>query len=141
MTNKVMIGAFVLATVLAGASARADVIDEFQALCLSHLDQPAGSKKAAAKRGYAPVDLGKGSFMASNRKIDTTLQVNAFTRHSYECAVTTSDVADPKALKARFFQSLGVKAKGNRVAAKVGSQTYTFEFNTTGGEALVVYRD
>ncbi len=121
--------------------AHADVIDTFRGTCLTGIGNADGIRTLGAKMGFDMTKLSAGSYMGNKSSTDESLQINAFTSHKFECAVTTSDVADPKALEARFFQAIGLKPSGSKASGRVNGTTYTFAYNTHGGEALVVYAD
>lgn len=73
-------------------------------------------------------------------RTDESVQVNVFTKAAFECAVTTSDVADPEALRAQFFAALGISSPKSQVKAKIKGRSYSIKFDTNGGEALVIAR-
>ncbi len=77
--------------------------------------------------------------MGVRKKTDETLQINVATNHKFECAVTTSDMANPEQVRASFFKSLGLKPKGATAKGTIGGTTYTFLHDTRGGEAFVMY--
>jgi hypothetical protein len=125
---------------LLGTAANADTIGTFKKTCLAHLGNPSAIIKAGSRNGFKKsLDLGGLGWIGSNKKTDLTLQVNAFTKHKFECAVTSPDVNDPKALGAAFFSELGLKPKRGAATGKVNGVTYVFMHDTKGGEALVVY--
>ncbi len=131
----------VIAAVALPLAATAGPVETFRSICFAHLSDPAAIEKAAKKAGFDMTPLGQGSAMGARAKTDETVQINAFTSHKFECAVTTSDVADPAALGAKFFTALGLNAKGSKARAKANGQTYTFMHDTKGGEAFVVFAD
>lgn len=122
-------------------SAIAGPIDTFRSLCMSHLGDPAAIAQAGKAAGFTLTEIGAGSFMGSRDSTDESLQINAFTSHKFECAVTTSDVADPNALRDQFFQSIGIPHNSGEARGAVAGRTYTFKHDTNGGEALVVFAD
>lgn len=129
-------GLAVLAT-----SAAADPIATFRATCMGALGNPAAIAQAGTAAGFQMTEIGAGSFMGSRASTDESLQINAFTSHKFECAVTTSDVADPNAFRDQFFQAIGIAHNGGEARGAVAGQTYTFKHDTNGGEALVVFAD
>lgn len=117
----------------------ADAIATFQSICMNNLGNPAAIAQAGTAAGFALVEIGTDSFMGSRASTDETLQINAFTSNKFECAVTTSDVADPDAFRDRFFQSIGIAHNSGEARGAVAGQTYTFKHDTNGGETLVVF--
>lgn len=115
-------------------------VETFQGLCMAHLEDVAGLRRAAQAQGFDLTDLSPTSFMGMRDSSDESIQVNAFTRAAFECAVTTSDVADPEALRAQFFTALGISTKKSQVKAKIQGRSYAIKFDTKGGEALVIAR-
>jgi len=124
------------------STASADVVKTFSSTCLQNLGNPAAIEKSAKKQGFTDSSLNElfDGYIGERKKTDETVQVNIASKNSFECAVTTSDVANAEEVRMRFFQSLGISTKKSEVAAKVGDQRYTFKFDTQGGEALVVYQ-
>ena len=127
-------------SLLMATSAMADPVATFRGLCMAHLDNVPALRAAAAKQGFAPTDLGPNAFMGLRQKTDESIQVNAFTRAAFECAVTTSDVANPETLRRQFFGALGIDTPKSEVAVKIGGRAYRVRFDTNGGEALVIFR-
>ena len=135
-----------LTSLIAGAvfcalasSAAAGPIDTFRSLCMSNLGNPTAIAQAGKVAGFDLIELGAGSFMGSRDSTDESLQINAFTSNKFECAVITSDVADPTAFRDQFFQSIGIPHSGGEARGTVAGQSYTFKHDTNGGEALVVF--
>ena len=120
--------------------ALADPVATFRGLCMAHLDDVPALRAAATKQGFAPTDLGPNAFMGLRQKTDEGIQVNAFTRAAFECAVTTSDVANPETLRRQFFDALGIDTPKSEVAVQIGGRAYRVRFDTKGGEALVIFR-
>ena len=128
-----------LAIMSLSSAAHADVIDTFKTVCMSDLGNPAAIAKRGSAKGFKMNNLSGDAWMGFNKKIDQSLQINAFTKNSFECAVTTSDVSDPNALRKEFFSGLGLKDRKGVAKGKIGGKTYYFKHDTKGGEALVVY--
>ena len=126
--------------VATGFAANADVVDTFHNVCMKGLGKSQETERAAKAAGFkrSPISDVMGGYMGD--KAGETVQINIATRNSWECAVTRSDVADPEELRSRFFNSLGLKTRKAQVSARVGGQRYVFKFDTSGGEALVVYQ-
>ncbi len=125
---------------LLAAPAFADPVETFRGLCMAQLDNVPALRAAAQKQGFKITDLGANSFMGARKRTDESIQVNVFTKARFECAVTTSDVADPEALRARFFSALGVQTRKSRVKAQIQGRSYVISFDTQGGEAMVIAR-
>lgn len=124
------------------AAAHSGVVETFHSLCFAHLSDPAAIVSAAKKAGFTMTPISNASFIGTRKKTDESVQINAFTKHKFECAVTTSDVADPKALYAKFTASVGIaKPRHNPSWVKINGKKYFFLFDTSGGEALIVYAD
>jgi hypothetical protein len=124
------------------AVVQAGPVETFHALCVKHLSDPAAIVAAAKKAGFKMTSVGANNFIGDRKKTDESVQINAFTQHKFECAVTTSDVADPKALYAQFMASVGIaKPRHNPSSAKINGKKYSFLYDTTGGEALIVYAE
>jgi hypothetical protein len=132
--------AFATLSLLLATSALADPVATFRGLCMAHLDDVPALRSAAAKQGFGPTDLGPNAFIGMRKKTDESIQVNAFTRAAFECAVTTSDVADPETPRRKFFAALGIDTPKSEVAVKIGRRAYRIKFDTKGGEALVIFR-
>lgn len=124
---------------LCANAAAADPIETFRALCMANLGNPAGIEQAGKSAGFNMMELAPNSFMGSRDSTDESLQINAFSSHAFECAVTTSDVADANAFRDAFFAAIGVPHSNGTAKGSVGGQSYTFMHDTNGGEALVVY--
>lgn len=120
-------------------SAAADPIDTFRTLCMNHLGDPAAIEQAGTAAGFQMLELQPDSYMGSRDSTDETLQINAFSSHKFECAVTTSDVADPDAFRETFFAAIGIPHRNGTATGSVAGQSYTFSHDTNGGEALVVF--
>ncbi|WP_217642090.1 hypothetical protein [Aliiroseovarius crassostreae] len=133
----------------AESSSRApsSVVSTFMQTCNAQLGNPSGIVQAAQQIGFsgglgssdAQVSEIIGGQLLFNPALDQTVQVNVATSNAFECAVTTSDVADPLALKAEFYEAVGVKGNRNMVNASINGKAYTYKFDTRGGEALVVF--
>jgi hypothetical protein len=106
---------------------------------MSNLRNPAAIAQAGKAAGLDPMEIGAGSIMGLRDSTDESLQINAFTSNNIECAVTTSDVADPTTFRDHFFQSIGIPHSGGEARGTVAGQSYTFKHDTNGGEALVVF--
>lgn len=132
--------AFLLAGPMLAAPGVAGPVETFQGLCMAHLDDVAGLRRAAQAQGFDLTELGPESFMGMRARTDESVQVNVFTKAAFECAVTTSDVADPEALRAQFFAALGISSPKSQVKAKIKGRSYSIKFDTKGGEALVIAR-
>lgn len=129
------------AVTLAPAWVAADSIDTFRSLCLPTLGDTAATKRAAEQAGFDVFELEPDSFLGSRTATDETLQVNVATRHTFECAVTTSDMANPADVTARFFAMLGLTPRGAKASGSVNGERYTFMHDTNDGEAFVVFAD
>ena len=133
--------ALALVLVLLGGAAQADPITTFRQICMANLGQPAAAIKAGKSDGFNMTSLAANSSMGFKGSSDESVQINVATRHAFECAVTTSDMANPSAVTRQFFEALGLTGKGGKAKGKVGGKTYTFLHDTKGGEAFVVYAD
>lgn len=135
----------VLATSIALAclstGVQADSIKTFRQLCLANAGNPSAIMAAGKKAGFDMTKIGESSAMGLRKKTDESLQINVFTNHAFECAVTTSDMANPDQVGAAFFKSLGLKPKRGQAKGSVGGQSYTFKHDSEGGEAFVMYRN
>lgn len=130
------------AAILAGSlPAHADPIETFRALCLPQIGNPAAIKRAARRAGFEMQDMGRNSFFGFRKSTNESLQINVATRHQFECAVTSPDMPNPNAVRARFFDSLGLKPRGQTARGTLNNTTYTFLHDTNQGEAFVVYAD
>lgn len=119
--------------------ATADPVSTFRTLCMANLGNPAAIEQAGKSAGFQMLELGTNSFMGTRDSTDETLQINAFSSHKFECAVTTSDVTDPNAFRDTFFAAIGIAHTNGTPTGSVAGQTYTFTHDTNGGEALVVF--
>ena len=124
---------------VAASTSYADPIATFRTLCVNNVGNPAAIEQAGSNAGFGMTPLGNDSYMGSRNSTDEALQINAFTQHAFECAVTTSDVADPSTLRDSFFQTLGLSHKNGQARGTVDGRTYTFLHDTNGGEAFVVF--
>lgn len=114
-------------------------IATFQTLCMPNLSAPSAIKAAGTAAGFEMMELATDSYLGTRDSTDETLQINAFTRHKFECAVTTSDVADANAFRDSFFAAIGISHANGTGTGTVAGQSYTFSHDTNGGEALVVF--
>lgn len=123
---------------------RFDSVETFEQVCLHNLNNPKASARVARRLGYVASpdisDLLTG-YLAINPANEASVQINLATRHAYECAVVTADSEDPESLRQAFFKTLGLQTSASLVQAQIGVQSYWFKFDTTEGEALVVYQD
>lgn len=122
-----------------GSQAIADPIDTFKSICFKNAGNVAAIRADITKNGYKIEELKKDSFMGYLASTDESVQVNAFTNKSFECAVTTSDMRGARRLKKRFFREMGLNTKEITPTAVIAGTTYTFFHNTKGGEAFVMY--
>ena len=120
-------------------AASADVIDTFKSTCLSGLPNAKVIAQRGTSMGFSMANLYGDTWIGFNEKADQSLQLNVATRNSFECAVTTSDVSDPNALRKEFFSDLGLRDRRGVAKGKINGQTYFFKHDTNGGEALVVF--
>ena len=104
---------------------------------MSNLGNPAAIAQAGEAAVFDPMEIGAGRVKGSRDSTDESLQI--FTSNNFECAVTTSDVADLTAFRDQFFQSIGIPHSGGEARGTVAGQSYTFKHDTNGGEALVVF--
>jgi len=119
------------------SSVTASPRDTSRSLCMSNLGNPAAIAQAGEAAVFDPMEIGAGSVKGSRDSTDESLQI--FTSNNFECAVTTSDVADLTAFRDQFFQSIGIPHSGGEARGTVAGQSYTFKHDTNGGEALVVF--
>lgn len=115
-------------------------VETFQGLCMAHLEDVAGLRRAAQAQGFDLHEVGPENFFGMRTRTDEGIQVNVFTRATFQCVVTTSDVADPEALRQQFFTALGISTKKWQVKAAIGGKKYQIKFDTRGGETLVIAR-
>jgi hypothetical protein len=127
-----------------GTAARFDSVASFEQVCLHNLGNPSASARVARRLGYVPVpeasDVLTG-YLALDATAASSVQINLATRHAYECAVVTEDFEDPEALRQAFFEAIGLQTSASLVEAQVGTQSYWFKFDSSQGEALIVYQD
>lgn len=126
--------------------AMADPVKTFSNLCFANLGNPTAIIRAGKRAGFRMTSLGSpSSSMGMRNRTDESLQVNVFTQHAFECAVTTSDVDNPSALAKEFFDRLGLRGRKRgkiwTAAGRVSGKKYVFVLDTNSGEALVVYSD
>ncbi len=137
MKLKSFAGALVLAMI--PFSVQAGSIGTFRQLCVANAGDPAAIAAAGTKAGFRMSKMAAGKAMGFRKSTDESLQVNVATKHKFECAVTTSDMANPEQVGADFFKSLGLTPKRGTAKGKIGGKTYTFLHDTRGGEAFVMY--
>ncbi len=128
-----------IALICLASGAQADAIQTFRQLCLANAGNPAAIITAGKKAGFDMTPLAKNSAMGMRTKTDESLQVNVFTKHKFECAVTTSDIQNPEKVSSEFFGALGLKPRRGQAKASVGGKRYTFMHDTKGGEAFVMF--
>ncbi len=131
------ISTFVGAMCVASA-VQAGSIDTFRQFCVANAGQPQAIADAGTKAGFRMTSAA-GGVMGFRKATDESLQVNVATKHKFECAVTTSDMANPEKVSADFFKSLGLTPRGATAKGSIGGTTYTFLHDTKGGEAFVMY--
>lgn len=124
---------------MAATAASADAISSFRSLCLANAGDAAAIKSAGDRAGFKMREIGSNSFMGFNTRIDQSLQINAFTRNKFECAVTTSDMGGDRAVASKFFGALGLTQRQGQARGKIGGDTYTFKHDGRGGEAFVMF--
>ena len=129
-----------VSAVLAASAVHAGSIDTFRQFCVANAGDPQAIANAGKKAGFKMTSA-VGGMMGFRKKTDESLQVNVATKHKFECAVTTSDMANPGQVSADFFKSLGLKPKGATAKGSIGGKTYTFLHDTRGGEAFVMFAD
>ncbi|MBK5933270.1 hypothetical protein C8N32_109129 [Rhodovulum imhoffii] len=118
--------------------AQAGAIDTFRQICVSNAGNPSAIIAAGNKAGFGMEKMAVGA-IGFRTKTDESLQVNVATKHKFECAVTTSDMANFEQVRADFFKSLGLKPKRGTARGIIGGKTYTFLHDTRGGEAFVMF--
>ncbi|MCX8508082.1 MAG: hypothetical protein ORN49_04250 [Rhodobacteraceae bacterium] len=133
-------------TLLAGATAAsADPIKTFKALCLAHPGDTGAIVAAGKKAGFVPMSLGsdmdKNTFIGEKKSTGEALEVNAFTSHSFECALAVDDMQNPEAVRAAFFKAIGLPTDDITARGTIGGKTYTFLHDTNGGETFVMFAD
>lgn len=124
----------------ASTMAIAGPVETFQSLCMGNIGNPAKIEAAAKKAGFKMTSLAPNSAMGMRRATDESIQINAFTKHKFECAVTTSK-GNSATLRESFFQSIGAKHKRGVATGKINNVKYTFLHDPKGGEAFVVFSD
>ncbi|WP_394153442.1 hypothetical protein [Loktanella salsilacus] len=119
-----------------------DVVATFRTVCLNNLGDVQATRSTATALGFQPMADDNGGFALLNAGTDQTVQVNYMTNRRFECAVTTSDAADPATLRSAFFGLVGARnvKEGTTVASTINGKSFTFAYDTSGGEALVMYQ-
>ncbi len=128
---------------LAEASADANLpqpIRSFLQLCIPNLDNPTAIIAAGAEAGFDMTDLGENKAFGTRKSTDETLQINAFTRNAFECAVTTPGQPDGAEWTGLLFASLGVEPNGTAGTLRFDRKDYTVYHDRNGGENFVVFR-
>ena len=125
--------------VFLGHAAAADPIKTFQTACMANAGDVAAIEATIKRAGFKVQELAPGSFIGARKSSDETVQVNVFTKHKFECAVTTSDMKNPKDVSKTFFETLGLKPRRGKATGRIGGKKYTFLHDTNGGEAFVMY--
>lgn len=131
----------IAASSMLAASASADAIDTFRQICVANAGNVAAIVDAGNRAGFSLSPFSGNSHMGVRTSTDESLQINVATSHSFECAVTTSDMQNPQAVNQRFFKSLGLTPRGGTARGVLNGKTYTFLHDTKGGEAFVIYAD
>ena len=124
----------------AAVSPQVASFETFKTMCLNNIDQPQKIIEAGNRAGFNMRSLAPESAMGFRLSSDESLQVNAFTRKDFECAVTTSDISDPASVTRAFFAMLGITHRGNVGTKTINGTQYSFLHDTNGGEAFVVFR-
>ena len=135
---KTILPATILLTVLA-QNAYAGPIDTFKEVCLNNAGNTAAIREAINAQGFEIKNYKNGAFVGFRKSTDESVQVNVFTKHAFECAVTTSDIKQPRKIKKQFFKELGLKPSFGKASGSLGGKSYTFVHNTKGGEAFIMY--
>ncbi len=126
---------------LFASSAHADAINTFKTLCFENAGSVAAIRKAATNHGFKVNKLGKNSYLGTRASTDERVQINVFTKHSFECAVTTSDMPRPRRISREFLKSLGLNGNKGRARTVIDGRSYTVLHDTKGGEAFVIFAD
>ena len=118
------------------------IVQSFISLCHQNLDAPEAIARTATSQGFNILPgLGAlGETIGLRKATDESVQINVATKHAFECAVTTSDVSNPAALRDEFFSAVGLPTGRSQVEATINGNNYFYRFDSNGGEALVVYR-
>lgn len=116
-------------------------IKTFMTHCLAGAPNVAAIRSSAKKAGFTFVAFGPNAFLGSRTATDESLQLNVASSHSFECAVTTSSARNSTAVRAAFFDTLGVAQRGGVGTLIKNGKRYTVLHNSAGGEAFVISSD